>query len=629
MDSDLVGSRDGDSGRLDAVPADLQSKDIDNDRSSMVAESLVNAPQPQASADSLGTVAETSLAQSEGFITERESVWKLLQFRQHSRMRAQDDVLQRCPVTTEKKELSCIPRCEAARKTPEKCLGNIFWQIYYEPSFICLAEERIGAIGDGGTWVCDPHRIQHRIAEGERCLVYSIGGCTYDFEAAVHSQISSSCQIYNLVSSDWRTSACEKGQPPAFVNSHVSSQASLPAVVEQLGHRKRVIDILRIDCAKCEWTTFKSWFGDGVFIRQLLVKLHYTSGDGNAIIHEFFKFLFDLGYVVFHKEAEYIKCGGRCIEYGFVRMSSQFSRFNTDTLFPSSSPPFLTDRNSLSMRQSEGFIDEPDAVWKLQQKRQQHRMRLQKEIFEQCPTSKASGKERACIPACVEDKRSAQCTGNVFWQVHYEPSFSCLHERRVGMEGEGGKWVCDPHKLRDQVKSGKACLVYSIGSHGQYDFEQSVHDQISPSCEIHTMDMKNWDKYKGGAPPKFVNFHVIQVGARPPATNVPQIVERLGHQKRTIDLFKIDCEGCEWSTFKAWFGEGVYIRQILVELHWEDWDKGKRKSIQQMEVMHEFFNFLFSLGYVIFHKEPNILGCKGHCLEYSFVKMSPEFTAIA
>ena len=35
----------------------------------------------------------------------------------------------------------------------------IFYQFSYEPSFTCLGEARIGGMGDGPKWVCDPHRI--------------------------------------------------------------------------------------------------------------------------------------------------------------------------------------------------------------------------------------------------------------------------------------------------------------------------------------------------------------------------------------------------------------------------------------------------------------------------------------
>eukprot|EP00951_Prasinocladus_malaysianus_P019895 scaffold161663_cov33-Prasinocladus_malaysianus.AAC.1 len=67
---------------------------------------------------------------------------------------------------------------------------------------------------------------------------------------------------------------------------------------------------------------------------------------------------------------------------------------------------------------------------------------------------------------------------------NYEPNFSCMFERRLGLPGDGGKWVCDPHKLQ-RVKD---CLVYSFGSDNKFDFEEAVTYQIGPHCEIHTFD---------------------------------------------------------------------------------------------------------------------------------------------
>ena len=61
--------------------------------------------------------------------------------------------------------------------------------------------------------------------------------------------------------------------------------------------------------------------------------------------------------------------------------------------------------------------------------------------------------------------------GAWLFQNNYEPEFGSRHERRVGRLGDGGKWICDPHRLRPtttKVESSlqeqpQPCLVYSVG----------------------------------------------------------------------------------------------------------------------------------------------------------------------
>eukprot|EP00985_Skeletonema_marinoi_P009965 scaffold4693_cov82-Skeletonema_marinoi.AAC.1 len=73
--------------------------------------------------------------------------------------------------------------------------------------------------------------------------------------------------------------------------------------------------------------------------------------------------------------------------------------------------------------------------------------------------------------------------------MHYEPEFSYQFEARVGLKGDGGKWICDAHRIsRD---SGK-CLVYSVGSTGEAAFEAAILKDISNKCEIHVFDFGDY-----------------------------------------------------------------------------------------------------------------------------------------
>ena len=66
-----------------------------------------------------------------------------------------------------------------------------------------------------------------------------------------------------------------------------------------------------------------------------------------------------------------------------------------------------------------------------------------------------------------------------------DPMFTCPHARRVGGRGDGPKWVCDPYRLQKR----KDCLVYSVGSHGNYMFEDGLIEAIGDThCEIHVFD---------------------------------------------------------------------------------------------------------------------------------------------
>jgi hypothetical protein len=261
-----------------------------------------------------------------------------------------------------------------------------------------------------------------------------------------------------------------------------------------------------------------------------------------------------------------------------------------------------------------------------------------------------------------------------FYQTNYEPNFSCGFERRIGGAGDGPKWVCDPHQLlrlsEERTEKGKkaissstgrasdasaknaGCLVYSVGSRGEFQFELGLQTFLGPGnyCEIHIFDVDNYEDVT----PKNMNMHFHQWGLQskntdddsttvptnengtshsttptptPNATNgvctssnkclsLEETVKKLGHSERPmIDIFKIDCEGCEWETFKEWFGHNVpMMQQILVEVH----------SAPVSKVL-PFFDGIIDQGYAIFHKEPNIQHGGGECVEYGFLKVKDGF----
>lgn len=86
----------------------------------------------------------------------------------------------------------------------------------------------------------------------------------------------------------------------------------------------------------------------------------------------------------------------------------------------------------------------------------------------------------------------------------------------------------------------------------------------------------------------------------------------MGHDGRVVDVFKIDCEGCEWKTYLDWLQ--IDMRQLLIEFH------------DVPGAGNEIMQHLHDEGYVIFHKEANAEFAGGNCVEYSMLRLSKNFT---
>lgn len=209
---------------------------------------------------------------------------------------------------------------------------------------------------------------------------------------------------------------------------------------------------------------------------------------------------------------------------------------------------------------------------------------------------------------------------NAWYQNNFEPDFTCKHERRVGGMGYGPKWVCDPHRLVAE-KNDRKCLVYSVGNNGNMQFEYGLRQMIGVgACEIHVFDNSHhFQEYrKMPGLEKNIFFHPWGLEGSEKISDSRQFmtmqetIEALGHEGRVIDIFKIDCEKCEWDTYKDWFKSGVTMNQILVEVH------GTPPQV------NDFFETMQQHNYVTFHKEP-ITMFGGKYIGYSFLKLAPSF----
>jgi hypothetical protein len=203
----------------------------------------------------------------------------------------------------------------------------------------------------------------------------------------------------------------------------------------------------------------------------------------------------------------------------------------------------------------------------------------------------------------------------------YEPDWNCHIQTRVGRRhGDGGKFVCG----NASYFQAKPCLVYSVGSNGDFSFEIDV--KLRYGCEIHTFDPTgNTSLYRSLAKQAGVEFHSLGLSGthgqmNNSVTNVtspllpfPDIAELLGHHQRHIDILKVDCEGCEYGAFPRvleGIQQGKYtVGQIQIELH----------GTNPGQLRH-FFDACDSNDFFMFHKERNHWGCDGYrCIEFSFI----------
>jgi Methyltransferase domain len=267
--------------------------------------------------------------------------------------------------------------------------------------------------------------------------------------------------------------------------------------------------------------------------------------------------------------------------------------------------PGMDSKFTLAFNESLGFFDDiPNVDWQ----------RYKKWSREQVDHRHPSAPQRSYTDA-------AKWYGNNFY-----PIFHCPQAKRIGGVGDGAKWVCDPHRLVTVAQQRKAagepgphCIIYSVGSRGNYEFEDGIINEVGKICEIHVFDFSG-DYGRPQNKAKNIHFHKwgLQASSQDRSKEgqfytFPEILKQLGHEDKTIDIFKIDCEGCEWTTQQDWIDQD--IRQVLIETH---------SVPKQWNVGLKYFQSYKQNQFAMFYREANVM-IAAKCFEFSYVKLHPQF----
>ncbi|KAI9452235.1 methyltransferase domain-containing protein [Lactarius psammicola] len=227
-------------------------------------------------------------------------------------------------------------------------------------------------------------------------------------------------------------------------------------------------------------------------------------------------------------------------------------------------------------------------------------------------------------------------TGSYTIWDFFIPSFQCPHHvERIGVLGDGGKWVCGVERIAKQEK----CVIYSFGINGESSFEAALLER-APGCEVwgydFTVNSFGPEIEETPSLKERAHFFPWALGGRnahgpedaPKYYTLDALMQLNGHS--FIDVLKIDIEGAEFDTLTTFLAANkprspftsttLPIGQLQIELHaWDDYEK--------FGFFHDWWAALETAGLRPFWTESNLVyvnynpGGKPRLAEYSFMNI--------
>lgn len=206
----------------------------------------------------------------------------------------------------------------------------------------------------------------------------------------------------------------------------------------------------------------------------------------------------------------------------------------------------------------------------------------------------------------------------------------------IGGGGEGSKKLCA------QVLDQPGCVIYSLGSNGNFKFEEAM--MKATTCEIHTLDCTCTGESLDGKQRHF--YHQVCLGRETTSVqgngtmlefwDYPTLISNLGHQSKVITLLKIDIEAFEFDVLSGWKEQDSCSLplQIAMEVHYAyiynlmpDNMKVAKDDfthlfwpwhVMSMAEVGVWFNHFANLGYAITEREITSPTC---CAEMVLLKV--------
>lgn len=438
----------------------------------------------------------------------------------------------------------------------EKAFGKYYMSTYH-PTLACPFQERLGGPAIGLV-LCDPRTAFDKTRAECRIRSYVENG-----DVTTEELFSAERVLYQL-------------NPNCIFETDNSRREDFQRPIEGYGR----VTLLRFNMYHGGVLSDRI-LEDVKMAEQVVVLLRWPMGDYNAATRQFnfLDWMAENDFAVFSKEQEYYpETDGRrnlAVRISWIRMPPGFSEPCTSS--------------------SQYLVPEPIV---------ESGARLS-ELLSRARSAQFIGPQRN-----RPDKWFAR---NVF------PEIACEFEERIGTRGDGGKWVCDSYKLSRKVRR-EPVIIYSIGYGNSFSFEAAFHDEVNNNSEIvvFEIDKRLYEKAVRVGP-KYITWKHWGLANRDDRAKehftLPTMRLMLGHNERVIDIFKIDCEGCEFDTFRTWFNpiekqsENLPV-QILIEVHWRD-PKSARSLLE----------YLMDLDYVVFRREPNYLARSSY-MEFGLVQRS-------